>query len=192
MSLDAPRKSSRGWIWFFVILAALVVVAVTTLVVYNLRQQLEPAQLAAARKLWEEKRPSDYVLTYTKKGDVTGTFIVTVHKDKVTSVIMEEDKGNEKVQEPLQQRLYDHYDMSGLFDDIERFLEMRAKPDSPRTFMTALFDPRNGQLLRFVRSVMSTGKRIQIDVQPIRTEPAGAELVPSGSHANLRRRPQIS
>ncbi len=189
MSLDAPRKSSRGWIWFFVILVALVVLAVSTLVIYNLRQQLEPAQLAAARKLWEEKRPPDYVLTYTKKGDASGTFIVTVRNGKVASVVMEEEKGNDKVQEPLPQRLYEHYDMNGLFDDIERFLDVRARPDSPRTFMTAVFDPRNGQLLRFVRSVMSTGKRVQIDVEPIRIEPAKAA---SRAEPDLFRLPQIA
>src|SRR5947209_14393116 len=97
MATDSGRKPSRGWIWYFVIVAALTVLATTILVVYNLRQQLRPEQLAAARPLWEQKRPPDYVLTYTKKGGATGTFIVTVRKGKVVSVLMREEmvKDNE-------------------------------------------------------------------------------------------------
>jgi hypothetical protein len=173
MSLDAPRKTSRGWIWFYVILAVLVVVAISTLILFNLRQQLTPEQLAAARKLWGEKRPRDYVLSYVQKEETSKWFIVTVRAGKVASVVMEQQVGDQKVAQPLEQRQYQYYDMDGLFDSIERFLEMRSKPDSPRTFMTAVFDPKNGQLLHFVRSVTSAGKRVQIEVEPIKTEPAG-------------------
>ena len=108
MATDPGRKPNRGWIWYFVILAVLTVVATTVLVVYNLRQQLRPEQLAAARKLWDEKRPADYVLTYTKKGNATGTFVVTVRKGKVVSVLMREEvkKDNEVVivEQPLERR----------------------------------------------------------------------------------------
>jgi len=182
MATDKPRKSSRGWIWYFVILGALSVLGITILVVYNLRQQLKPEQIAAARKLWEEKRPPDYVLTYTKKGDASGTFIVTVHQGKVVSVIMREEvvKDNQvQVAElPLERRLYASYDMAGLFDNIERFQEMDARKDSPRTFIRATFDPQNGQLLWFVRRVMGTRDRIEINVEPIDMQPAGAAPSP--------------
>jgi serine protease inhibitor ecotin len=176
VSVDAPRKSSRSWIWFFVILTVLVVLAIATLVFYNLRQQLQPAQLAAARKLWEEKRPPDYVLTYVKKDKTSNWFVVTVHGRKIVSVIMQQEIGGEKDAQALEPRQYHYYDMDGLFDSIERFLEMREQKDSPRTFMTAVFDPNNGQLLRFVRSVRSPRESVQIDVEPIQAPRAAAAL----------------
>jgi hypothetical protein len=164
-------KPNRGWIWYFVILGGLTSLAITVLVLYNLRQQLKPEQLEAARKLWDAKRPSDYVLTYTKTGAVTGTFIVKVRKGKVVSVDMRQEVPGEqaiKVVE-LERRLYRDHDMGGLFDAIERFLEMDAQKDSPRPYVRALFDPHNGQLRQYVRRVMGTRERIQIDVEPIQT-----------------------
>jgi hypothetical protein len=184
MALDKERKPNRGWLWYFVILAVLTVLATTILVVFNLGQQLKPEQLAAAQKLWEENRPADYVLTYTKKGNASGTFIVTVRHGRVVSVIMREEvvKDNEiqVVEQPLERRLYRNYDMVGLFNDIERFLELDAKKGSSRTYLRAKFDPKNGQLRWFVRSVMGTRDRVEIEVEPIQPpspEPA-SEVVP--------------
>jgi hypothetical protein len=175
MTLDQARIPNRRWIWYFVVVGCLTVLATTILVVYNLGQQLKPEQLEAARNLWEAKRPADYVLTYTKLGSATGTFVVTVRKGKVVSANMLQkvikDGKAELVEEQLEPRLYRSYDMDGLFNDIERFLDLAAKKDSPRTYLVATFDPRNGQLLRFVRRVMGTSERIEIDVQPIQPPP---------------------
>jgi hypothetical protein len=174
-TLDQGRTPNRRWIWYFVVVGCLTVLATTILVVYNRAQQLKPEQLEAARKLWDEKRPADYVLTYTKLGSATGTFVVTVRKGKIVSAIMRQnvtkDGEVQVVEEPLEPRLYHSYDMDGLFNDIERFLDLAAKKDSPRTYLVATFDPRNGQLVRFVRSVMGTGERIEIQVQPILPPP---------------------
>jgi Family of unknown function (DUF6174) len=177
------RKRNRGWIWYFAILVVLTVVAITILFVYNQGQQLRPEKLEAARKLWEEKRPADYVLTYTKKGDASGTFVVTVRQGKVVSVIMREEvkKENEVqvVEQPLEQRLYHTYDMEGLFDNIERFLELAAKKDSPRVYLFARFDPKNGQLLKFARRVMGTAQHVEIDVEPIQAPAAPEPAAPA-------------
>jgi hypothetical protein len=175
MPLEQARKPNRRWIWYFVVVGCLTVLATTILVVFNRAQQLTPEQLEAARKLWDEKRPADYLLTYTKLGSATGTFIVTVRKGKVVAVVMRQnvtkDGQVQVLEQRLEPRLYRDYDMDGLFNDIEVFLDRAAKKDSPRTFLRATFDARNGQLLWFVRSVMSTGERIEIRVQPVQPPP---------------------
>ena len=62
----------RRWLWFFVTLAGLSALALTTLIVYNLRQQLRPEQLAEARERWQQHRPDDYDLDYTLRQDDAG------------------------------------------------------------------------------------------------------------------------
>jgi hypothetical protein len=52
---------------FFLLLAALAGVAMTLLVLYDLRQQLRPEALAEAEKLWRECGPADYDLTFTTR-----------------------------------------------------------------------------------------------------------------------------
>src|SRR5262249_21193219 len=126
------RGPGRGWIWYFVILVVLTVVSLTILIGYNLRQQLKPEQLATARALWEEKGPRDYQMTYTKNGTVTGTFEVEVRKGKVQKVT---DDGR-----PLERWQYAYHSMSALFDDLERFSEMRSQPGGGRRFLVAQFD----------------------------------------------------
>src|SRR5580700_10860024 len=61
-----PRRKNRRWIWFFAVLTALSVVAVTIIVVYSYSQQLTTDQLAAAQALWQEKGPKSYKTTYIK------------------------------------------------------------------------------------------------------------------------------
>jgi uncharacterized membrane protein len=63
----APAKKNRRWIWFFVVVFVLALLATVVLVVFNLQQQLKPEQLSAARKLWSEKGPRDYTMTYTTR-----------------------------------------------------------------------------------------------------------------------------
>jgi hypothetical protein len=174
MSTDSPPRASRNWIWYFVVLGSLTLLAIVILTVYKynqgLRRQLTPERLDAARKLWAEKRPPDYVLTYTKKGSATGTFVVTVRQGKVVAAVMYEQDPRDHQEKtiPLEERLYRDYDMAGLFNNLEDFLKIAAQKDSPKTFLTASFDPNTGQLRRFVRSVAGKHEGIEIDVEPIR------------------------
>jgi hypothetical protein len=96
------------------------------------------------------------------------------------SVIMRQEIAAEHkvVEQPLERRFFQTHDMAGLFDDIERFLEIAAQKDSPRAFMRALFDPTNGQLRQFVRRVMGTNERIEIDVEPIQTPGPASSQAP--------------
>jgi hypothetical protein len=169
-----PPRRNRNWIWFFVTLAVLTGVATVTLIVYNLRQQLTLSQLRAARDLWEQKRPSDYRLEYTKKGSATGTFVVEVRGGKAVSVLMD---GRPILQDekPLDKELIYRYDMTALFNDIEQFLEIDARPGSPRAYNRAYFDPDDGHLLQYVRRIMGTTNRLEITVQlrPLSAESGG-------------------
>src|SRR5262249_1098653 len=63
----ASPRPNRRWIWFFAILLLLTVGGITWEVWYKLRQQLTPEQLTAARQLWNEQGPRDYILKYEIK-----------------------------------------------------------------------------------------------------------------------------
>jgi hypothetical protein len=160
---------SYRWVWYFVILAILTIAACTILVWYNLRQQLKKPDLAAALARWKQNRPSDYDLTYTKRGSANGTFFVEVRDGKVVSVTLD---GREITQndKPLDPSRFDRYDMAALMDDIETFLEKDAEPGRPRTYTVATFDPADGHIVRYVRRVMGTSERIEINAQLKRLE----------------------
>src|SRR5262245_19624006 len=100
------RRHGRGWIWFFAVLACLLVVALGIQSWYTHKLRLTPEQLAEARALWKTHRPADYDLEYTKKGNATGTFMVQVRQGRVVSATLDG--------RPLEARLYGSSDMDGL------------------------------------------------------------------------------
>lgn len=151
-----PPRRSRTWVWYFLILAVLAALSVAILIRYNRGQQLTRQQLDAARALWREKGPSDYDLDYTKTTTATERFRVQVRRGKVVSALRDG--------QPMEERLYIFYDMPGLFDALEGFLEEDARPGSSATYMVATFDPADGHLVRLVRRVMRTSERLEIRV----------------------------
>jgi hypothetical protein len=159
-----PPQQSYRWVWYFVVLGVLTIAACTILVWYNLRQQLKKEDLQAARVLWKKNRPSNYDLTYSKRGSASGNFFVKVRNGKVVDVTLD---GREITQndKPLDPSRYSRYDMDALMDDIETFLEEDAEPGRPRTYTVATFDPADGHLIRYVRRVMGASERIEINVQ---------------------------
>ncbi len=148
------NPKSRNWVWFFVALAVMGVAAIAVNWVYNVRQQLTREKLAAARKLWEEKRPPDYDLQYVKVADASERFVVRVRNGKVESVQLD-GRLPTKDDRPRPPEDYPIYDISGLFEYIAEFLDQDAQPGSPRAFNRAEFDPQDGHLIRFVRSARS-------------------------------------
>jgi hypothetical protein len=152
------RRHGRAWIWFFVVLAVLAAAAAVISVITSLRQQLTPEQLHSAQERWREQGPRDYDMEYTfKRGETADSFQVQVRAGKVVALTQNS--------RPLEERLYHYYDMPGLFGWIEDFLEQDRQPGRPRVFATASFDPLDGHLQRYVRSVMSSQERQEIDVQ---------------------------
>jgi hypothetical protein len=141
-------QKNHGWIWFFVVVFGLGVAAMASLIVYNLNQQLKPEQLQAARHLWKEKGWRSYQLTYTIKRGIeasTDSYVVRVRNGKVVSSTV---NGL-----PEEKRLFGARGMEAMFDDIERFLELGAKPGQ-RIFMRAFFDQNTGAVKWYVRNVM--------------------------------------
>lgn len=151
----APRRS-RGWIWYFVILAILAIGSAVTLVTYNLQQQLKPEQLAAAEEKWTKNGPRDYDMEFTKQGSATGTYQVHVRNGKV--VYAEPDERSLE-----QKRAY--YSMAALFGYVAEFLKEDSQPGARRTYAVAQFDPNDGHLIHYVRRVMGTNQRLEITVQ---------------------------
>jgi hypothetical protein len=151
-----PPRRSRTWIWYFVILAILAVLAVTIMIRYNQGQQLTREQVDQARALWQHKGPKDYDLDYTEAGTVTDRYRVQVRDGKVVSALRDG--------KPLEERLYIFHDMPALFDALDGFLQEDARPGSPRVYMVATFDSTDGHLLKLVRRVMGTDQRLEINV----------------------------
>ncbi len=144
-------------VWFFIVLGLLGVTAVAIPLWFNLSQQLRPDDLARARALWEQKHPSDYDVAYTLTGLNPAQFEVQVRGGRVRSVT--DDHG------PLKAGSYPFDDMDSLFRFIELYLAEDGQPDRPRTFVVAGFSPEDGHVLHYVRSVLRTRERIEVDVK---------------------------
>jgi hypothetical protein len=61
-----------------------------------------------------------------------------------------------------------HYSMDGLFQDLERFLEMDEEPGAWRKFTKAVFDMEgDGRILQF-RRVLDSTRRLEVTVEEIK------------------------
>ena len=158
-----PVKKNRRWIWFFVVVFTLAILATVTLVVFNLQQQLTPEQLAAARKLWKEKGPRNYTMTYTTRVNEDTNLSHYWVKVRGGKVVASKYNGNPESSELLHYR-----GMDGLFDDIERFMMKDSEKGSPKAFVLAIFDSQNaGALRKYVHRVMGGRHRVEINVDPL-------------------------
>jgi hypothetical protein len=157
------KPPNRNWIWFFVVLAILGIAAISISWIYNVKQQLTPAELTRNRELWETHRPRDYVFEYLKRlGDAEEVYTVTVRGGRVQSVVMKPKGSAEEI--ALRPDQYGSYDMSGQFDQIERFLELDREPGARRSYNRATFDPQDGHLLSYDHSRGSASKSVKIIV----------------------------
>jgi hypothetical protein len=159
-------KKNRTWVWYFVILAGLSLAATTTMIVYNLRQQLTPEQLEAARQRWLQHGPASYDMEYTKITTTTETYRVEVRDTKVVKVEMTPGlPGNDAKWQPIEERLYPYHSVPALFGFMNDFLARDRMPGRPRAFVRANFDSNDGHLMRYVRSVSgTTPQRVEIVV----------------------------
>jgi Family of unknown function (DUF6174) len=165
----ATSARSRGWLWFFIALALLSATAICVQLWYNPTVPLTPTLLADAEAKWKQHGPHDYDLDYTiKKIESTERFQVKVRNGKAISVIM---NGNLA----LESRLYPWHTMPALYGFIDEFMEQDTQPGSPRTFTNVLFDPVDGHLIHYVRSVASKRQRVEIIVRltPLPVSPVG-------------------
>jgi len=156
-----PTQKNRKWIWLYVVLALLACVAITINLTYNLQQQLTVNELQAARALWDKQGPKNYDLVIRKDVGVDKSVRETI-KAKVRNRAVVDITLNDQ---PLERRLWAEYDMPGVFDWIERFLEIDAQPKAPRAFRRARFDPNDGHVVHFVRSVRGAGQRQELTIE---------------------------
>ena len=160
----SPRKNNN-WKWFFAIVAALSLCVAVSLIWWNLRLQLKPEQLEAARALWNTNGPADYVLVYTtRKNEETTTdhYVVRVRQKKPYEVIVN------GLPEPAER--LDYQSMDALFNYIERFLELDSEKDKPRTYTRADFDHKTGAIRSYVRRIMGKRERLEINVEALETK----------------------
>jgi uncharacterized protein DUF6174 len=163
------RKKNRTWVWYFGILAVLSAAATTTMIAYNLGQQLKPDTLQAAVARWNEHGPADYDMEYTKQtgaADSLETNVVEVRGGKVVKVVRAPGLRTKDTQwQPVEERLYPHYSVPALFGFMNDFLAQDRRPGRPRVFVRAAFDEQDGHLTRYVRSVTGgTNERVEIVV----------------------------
>ncbi|MBI3821630.1 MAG: hypothetical protein HY289_03010 [Planctomycetes bacterium] len=161
----APIKRNHAWIYFFVFIFFASVGVAGTMIWFNLSIQLKPEQFEAAQQLWSETGPKSYDMIYTKQlndAAKVDKFEVKVRDGKVTEVRM---NGKPLVKEsPDDQDPRIHHSMDQLFRHIERFMDIDRKPDAKKVYVTAIFDDKHGGLRKYIRRVMGTNTRIEMNV----------------------------
>jgi hypothetical protein len=159
-----PSKN-HGWIWYFAIVLVLAIVATGVTLWFNRIAQLKPELLEKAETLWKAKGPKDYLLAYristvSKAGAGETHYLVKVKDGKAFEAKVD---GIEQAPDRMV-----WYGMPKLFYYIQEFLDKDAEPGKAKTYTRAVFDPDTGALLRYIRSVMTTGDRVEINVAPLK------------------------
>lgn len=175
MTTTGPRRRSRRWIGFFVVLAILAVVAVVVPLLYNLRIQLRPEQLAEARQRWRANALTDYNMEFLSQNRRDGQeershYRTLVRSGRVVAVI-DLDQGEVIYLDPslmmvagtaasaLSSDDPSRYDMPALFDEIETALRQSATAER-HSYIKADFD-KDGHLSHYVHYDPHTKDRIE-------------------------------
>jgi len=173
----------RRWLWFYVPLTVLAVIALVTPIVYNLGLQLTPGQLAAARQRWRDHGTPDYDLLYTARYDREADaeeYWVKVRGGRVVSVacngqmLLFDDLaglGLGLAARGLPPEDVSGQTVEGFFRQIEEWLREDAQSSRRRNYATASFDIRDGHPIRYVHRVAGTGQRLEWQIKLTRVKP---------------------
>jgi hypothetical protein len=165
--MAAPPRNRR-WVWFFVVLGLVAILAVGISWVYHARQQLTLEELHRQRARWDQAGPRDYLLEYRMAaGKDQQYYVVQFRNGRVESAVRKGQAG--QPDESLRPDQYGYYSMPGLFDLIERNLEQDAQPRAPRASNQAEFDPDNGHLIFYQRHGGAAG--VPVVIRVMRFEP---------------------
>ena len=175
MPTAEPRRRSRRWIGFFVVLAVLAIVAVLVPLLYNLSLQLRPEQLAEARQRWRANAPAAYDLEYLSQirrgGQEERSHYRTMVRIGRVVAVVDLDRGEVVYLDPslavvagtaataLSSDDPSRYDMPALFDEIEAALRQSATAER-RIYIKADFD-KDGHLSHYVHYDPHTKDRIE-------------------------------
>ncbi len=158
----------RTFVWYFLALLLLGVLAVVAPIIVNLRQQLTPEQAGEARARWNQQGPASYDLRYLERMD----------EDEIGDVYEVKVRGGEVVALRINKRLIalealtaeqrQRYTVPGLFDQIEAHLG-EQKEGKRLNFATAHFDAARGSPTHYVRRVRGSRSRLEwlINVTPV-------------------------
>lgn len=157
-----------NWVWFFVVMFSLATIMAGSNFLYNRQQQLRPEQIEEAIRKWESHGPANYDLTVKKDvlglgGSISDLIRVKVRAGKAIEVTLND--------RPLDKRLWPEYEMPGILDWISRFAEIDSKPEADRVFCVGRFDPTDGHLKGYVRSVRARQERQDLKIELKRVAP---------------------
>jgi hypothetical protein len=173
----------RRWLWFYVSLSVLAVIALVIPIVYNLHVQLTQEQLDAARQRWQAHGTPDYNLLYSARFDsdpAADEYWVKVRGGKPVEVVCNgqvlrfDDAaglGLGLVIGVLQPEDVSDQTVEGFFRHIEEWLRKDAGSTGRRNYATASFDVRDGHPIRYVRRIAGTRKRLEWQIRLIRVGP---------------------
>jgi hypothetical protein len=182
MSTAVPRRRSRRWIVYFVVLAALGVAAIVTPLIYNMSVQLRPEQLADARRRWRDNSPANYdleCLINNRRGGQEGKsqYRAQVRGGHVVAVVVDGELVYVEASLAsvagcaafaLSEDTPERYDMAALFDEMESALRQSAAAER-RWYLKADFEA-DGHPSHYVSYVPSTKDRIEwfVKLSPVR------------------------
>jgi hypothetical protein len=143
-----------------VLIVLLAVAAILRFTVARKLPVLTPARLQAAEERWHTNGPADYNMDVNIKGNRPGTVQVEVRKRVVTKMVRDG-------QTPSQQRTWDVWSVPGMFDTLEREIELAEDPEremqaerGTKLWLKAEFDPDYGYPARFHRAVFGGGPEV--------------------------------
>jgi Family of unknown function (DUF6174) len=160
----APPAKNYIWIYYFAFLIIASVGVAVFMIQFNRGLQLKPEELEANHKFWDEKGPKSYDMVYSKQISVDGPktiFTVKVRAGKVEEVLM----NGKPLEAGTDNDPRSYHSMNGIFRDIERFMDIDQKRDAPKVYVTANFDPETGCVQRYIRYVMGTAQRVELNVK---------------------------
>jgi hypothetical protein len=175
----APRWRNRNWLWIFLAFAILGILAIAINWAYNATQPLTEDELQHARHVWRKKRPTDYdlrvdILTESSGRKVRdrmdlqvrgGTVVGFLLNGREPEPLLDRD-GRRNIEEERRQRA--SYDIDGLFDAIEEFLN-NDRRSGIRSFLRARFDKNDGHVMIFIRQVdRIRSPMIRVELKPVR------------------------
>jgi len=128
-------------------------------------ETLTPADLGAAKNMWQQNGFQSYALTLEITGDKieTGLFEIEVNKGEITKATRNGD--NLATTDGF-------YTIDGIFVFLENELELGNDParyfgaaPGSRIYMRAHFDPQLGYPTRYLRAVTDTKHNIKVEVK---------------------------
>lgn len=156
-----------AWIGYFVFLLVTSIGVTVFMIQFNRNIQLKPEQLEAAHNLWKAKGPKSYNMIYTKKlgaSEHGDRFVVKVRNGHVDEVKMNDKALVATVIDGQKHDPRIYHSMDNIYRDVMKFMDMDQKPGATKVYVVANVDEKTGALLRYIRRVMGSTDRIELNI----------------------------